>query len=355
MHARCYGVRQQRGVEIEHAREFCFLGRLSALTCEPLPCSFGCFADYRLLWFSKASFPLPSLSSPTLRERQSRFIELFRTTPPKTVCPNFFVLAHANGCAFSPQCSYCYLKSSFWYLTRSEAFTNTDRIIEETRRWIGRDGLETNVLNTGNLCDSLAFEEARPLMSRLVDTFRIHAAGRPHTLLLVTKGGPAECQTLLEGAPCPNVVVSFSVTHPDAACRYEGGAASVEERLRAASMLRAAGWRVRMRIDPMITGYDHQEIAELVRALPPERVTLGALRAEPHLLRVMHNGLFGALVPSDDPKGLARYPLKVRLELYGPAVDALRGVCSVALCEESEEVWRALGLDVEAKPCNCGE
>ena len=39
-----------------------------------------------------------------LRPRSTRFVELFRTTPPKTVCPNFYVLSHANGCAFQPHC-----------------------------------------------------------------------------------------------------------------------------------------------------------------------------------------------------------------------------------------------------------
>jgi DNA repair photolyase len=265
------------------------------------------------------------------------------------------VLAHANGCSFSPQCTYCYLKSSFWYLQGSEAFTNVDRMVEEAVRWIGKDGLESHVLNTGNLCDSLVFEEARPLAVRLVDAFRQHAAGRPHTLLLVTKGGIRECRPLLDSSPCRNVVVSFSVTNPDAARRYEGGAASVDERMEAASALLAAGWRVRMRIDPMIAGYDHDGIARALATLPPERVTLGTLRADANLLRVMGNGLFSGLEPPDDPKGLARYPWDVRLGLYRPAVSIFREVCPVALCEESEEVWRTLGLDVESMPCNCGE
>ena len=76
-----------------------------------------------------------------LRKRKSPFVEIFRTTPPQTVCPNFFVLAHANGCAFKPQCSYCYLKSSLWYLSGADVFTNTEELVAEVRRWIARDGL----------------------------------------------------------------------------------------------------------------------------------------------------------------------------------------------------------------------
>ena len=77
--------------------------------------------------------------------------------------PNFYVLAHADGCTFSPPCTYCYLKSSFWYLGGPRAFSNSDRLFAEVRRWIRRDRLESYVLNTGNLSDSLAFEDRRPL------------------------------------------------------------------------------------------------------------------------------------------------------------------------------------------------
>ncbi len=285
--------------------------------------------------------------------RVTRFIELFRTTPPRTVCPNFFVLAHANGCGFLPGCAYCYLKSSFWYLRRPRVYTNTDRIIEEAIRWIGRDGLESPVLNTGNLSDSLVFEPVRPLMAALIETFRAHARGRPHTLLLVTKGGRDACEPLLRTEPCTNVVVSFSVTAPSAARRYEAGAPPVKERLAAAEALRANGWRVRIRIDPMITGFDHRAVGDPVAALGPERVTLGTLRAEPNLLRVVRNGVFADLIPPEDPRGLARYPKDARISLYEAVAETLRSVCTVALCEEDEATWRALALDVEARRCNC--
>lgn len=292
----------------------------------------------------------------TLRERRSPFIDLFRTTPAQTVCPNFYVLSHANGCTFSPPCHYCYLKSTFWHLEGQEAFSNLDRMLEEVRRWIARDDLESYVLNTGNLSDSLAFEAVRPLVSQWVEVFReSRAAGRPHTLLLVTKGGVRDCRPVAEVAPCPSVIVSFSVNAPEVARRYEQGAAEVADRLAAARQLKAAGWRVRIRIDPMFKGWDYGGVIEEVRGLAPERVTLGTLRAEPHLLRVINDGLFADLEEPAGKRGLARYALATRLAVYRPAVERLRGVCPVGLCEETRDVWDALGLDAEAKSCNCGE
>lgn len=291
-----------------------------------------------------------------LRERKTPFIEILRTTPPRTVCPNFYLLAHANGCAFQPRCDYCYLKSSLWHLSVDAAFENTERMLADVRSWIARDGLETYVLNAGNLSDSLAFEEVRPMARALIEEFReAHAAGRPHTLLLVTKGGLRECRTLLDMPPCQNVIASFSVNSPEVAAAYERGAAAVADRMEAARRLRAAGWRVRIRVDPMFAAHDYAGIIAEVRALAPERVTLGTLRAEPHLLRVVDGGLFAALQRPPEPKGLARYALPVRLALYRAALEGLGGVCPVGLCEETRDVWDALGLDAEAKCCNCGD
>jgi spore photoproduct lyase len=290
-----------------------------------------------------------------VRERRKKFVDIFRTTPPKTVCPNFFVLAHANGCTFQPQCTYCFLKSSFWYLTEPQAFSNTDRMRKEITKWIRRDDLESFVLNTGNLSDSLAFETSRPLMGSLVELFReeAEAKGRKHALLLVTKGGVRDCKLLLEMRPCRNVIVSFSVNAPEAARIHEKGAAPVADRLRAAARLKSRGWRIRMRIDPMIRGFDYRWIAEQVRRLAPERVTLGTLRAEHNLPRYVGNGLLKEMERPADPKALARYPMNVRLALYRQASDVLSKVVPLALCEETLETWNALGLDAQSKKCNC--
>jgi spore photoproduct lyase len=283
-------------------------------------------------------------------------VEIFRTTPAKTVCPNFYVLAHANGCTFAPVCSYCYLKSSFWYLNGAQAFTNVDKMVDEARAWIARDNLESYVLNTGNLSDSLTFEDHRPLVSQLVQLFReeAEAKGRQHALLLVTKEGVRGCQPLFEMEPCRNVIVSFSVNSPQAAKKHEAGAARVADRLAAARRLKSHGWRVRMRLDPIILGFDYAWVTEQLKQMEPERLTLGTLRAEANLLRCVDNGLFTALEEPDDPKALARYPLDQRLALYRPVVEAMSAVCPIGLCEETPDVWDALGLDAAAKSCNCG-
>ncbi len=282
-------------------------------------------------------------------------MEILRTTPVKTVCPNFYLLAHANGCLFSPECSYCFLKSSLWHVDKPQAFANVEHLIEDVKTWIERDGLESYVLNSGNLSDSLVFETVRPIVRELVEVFRdAHRRGRPHSLLLVTKGGVDDCLPLLALTPSPNVMVSWSVNHPEAARRHEAGAAPTEDRLEAARRCKEAGWRVRMRMDPMIVGYDYLDLARQVRRLKPERVTLGMLRAEPNLLRRVGNGLFAELEPSREKGALARYPKNVRVAAYGAVIAALGPRMDVGLCEETPDVWAAAGLDPARAKCNCG-
>jgi DNA repair photolyase len=187
----------------------------------------------------------------------------------------------------------------------------------------------------------------------MVEVFRDAAKGRPHHLLFVTKGGPKETRVMYEIEPCENVIVSFSVTNAEAAARLELGAAPVEERLQAAADLKARGWRLRMRIDPMILHYDHTEVAGRVKALYPERVTLGSLRADPDLRRYVKDGLFSELEPVYVHQLSAHYPFEARVALYHQATDVIGDQCPVALCEEPKPVWEALGLDFVRKPCNC--
>ena len=124
--------------------------------------------------------------------------------------------------------------------------------------------------------------------------------------------------------------------------------------LAAARRLKKLGWRVRMRIDPMMLGYDYTWIINEVRKLRPERVTLGALRAECNLPKFAEKGLFKDLERAGDKKSLSRYPLDARMKMYRQAVAVLKGICPIGLCEESPEVWEGLGLDSAAKSCNCG-
>ncbi len=290
-----------------------------------------------------------------LTGRMHRNVGLVREGSVDTVCPNFYVLAHATGCMFQPHCEYCYLHDRKQFTTGTAACSDLEQMKAEISAWIARDNLPSYVLNSGNISDSLCFEDVRPAMAELIELFRREAQlkGRPHTLLLVTKGGLHEIKCLLGVLPSPNVIVSFSVNSADAAARLEAGAASPEDRLAAAKLLKELGWRVRIRIDPMILGSDYRDLCVQIRDLSPERVTLGTLRAEKSLVDALPKDVLAGLADPGRPDGLWQYPTEPRLALYRQAVDLLKDTCSIGLCEEWPSTWDALGLARENFPCNC--
>lgn len=282
-----------------------------------------------------------------------QYIALLRTTPVKTVCPNFYLFDHARGCNFN--CSYCFLRDIEYNRKEKRIFDDTDKLYAELDAWLAQSELETYLANTGNMTDSLSFENERPMWGGLIEYMREKAEkpGKPHTLLVVTKAGPEHCKAFREHAPTSNVIVSFSINSPEAAALHEPGAARPEDRLEAARQLRDLGWRTRVRMDPMIKGFDYSWLIEQVRELKPERVTLGTLRADPTLLpEVREVDIFKELEPPE-PDSIARYPMDIRLAMYRKAADRLRDVASLGMCEETEDVWDALGFDRVNKTCNC--
>lgn len=292
-------------------------------------------------------------NSPCTCANPEPYIELLRTTPAKTVCPNFYLFDHARGCNFN--CSYCFLRDGEYNRKERRLFDDTEVLFEQLAAWIDQDNLETYLANSGNMTDSLSFEKERPLWGELIEFMREKAEkrGRPHCLLVVTKAGLSLCDAFIEHKPCRNIIISFSINNPDAAADHESGAASTVDRLAAAAKLKKLGWRVRIRMDPMIKGYDYTWLIEEVRKIAPERVTLGTLRADPTLIPEVKNVSIFQKLQEPEPESIARYPLEERMAMYRQVIDRLKDVTSLGLCEETEDVWLALGLDAENKTCNC--
>jgi spore photoproduct lyase len=200
------------------------------------------------------------------------------------------------------------------------------------------------VFSTGELADSLAV--VPPLLRSAVDYFR----GQPGKyLLLTTKSCNVSFFKDLE--PTRQVIVSFSVNAPDVAARYEKLAPPpLGARLKAAAKLLEWGWRVRIRLDPVVWEGDspsYRRICREIAAVQPERVTVGTLRQYPGLFR------FAPCAPRQNlhkaADGRMRYPVSVRLHAYRRIAEWLG--FQPALCKETDDVWQALGWTFYG--CNC--
>ncbi|MBD3264432.1 MAG: hypothetical protein GF375_04945 [Candidatus Omnitrophica bacterium] len=297
------------------------------------------------------------------RKRHSPFIKKFDSTPEGVVCPHFYILAHANGCLYD--CAYCYLKHTMRNTliegTNKPApnvFTNTDDIKKELATW--GEKTEPSILNAGELADS--FMDVKYLQV-LFESFAYDKNVKKHTLLFVTKGGKNVVDALRQYPALDNVIVSFSVSTN--AGMYEMGAPDVTERLVAAKMLSEFGWRIRLRIDPLVPEelagrkVDSQdEIIKCVNA-KPERITLGSLRFSYNWR--YHKWLRKATSESDycgynNKAYKMRLPLAARKTMYESVLAALRTYGYegwVGFCKETLDIYKHFNLDPKEPVCNC--
>lgn len=281
---------------------------------------------------------LDSTSQPkvTFRERKSRFARLFDKTPPGVVCPHFYELILSNGCPFD--CLYCYLKLTFRGDKNPVLFTNPwEQVKKELEK------IPEGVFSTGELADSLAI--IPPLLSPALKWF---AEQSSRYLLLTTKS--TNIKPLLALEPSPQIIVSFSINAEEAWCLYEKKVPSPWKRLETAKKLKDSGWRVRIRLDPVILelGIEkYERICKAIADLDPEVITVGTLRHFPGLFRFEKRAPRTGLKKA--PDGRMRYPIDERIRAYRKIADWLGRI--PALCKETTEVWDKLGWKLYV--CNC--
>jgi len=273
------------------------------------------------------------------RRRKSPFVKLFTKTPKGVVCPHFYELVLSNGCPFN--CSYCYLKLTFRGESHPTLFTNPWREVQRELDTLRLDGV--CVFATGELADSLAITP--PLLK---DALVYFTQKNDRYLLLLTKS--VNTNILKKREPSNQIIVSFSVNSEPSARRFEKGVPSPLKRLEAAKELKEKGWRVRIRLDPIIldTGLGgYRKIAQGIAALKPEMVTLGSLRQYPMLYAFQPNAPRAELEKSWD--GRMRYPVKTRVKVYSQIAEWLG--FQPSLCKETVEVWKELSWKFDG--CNC--
>ncbi len=294
------------------------------------------------------------------RVADGSIITRFDKTPPpnedsSVVCPHFMELKWAYGCPFD--CAWCYLKGTFRFLpTKTRpVFKDRDKIALHTRAFL-EEATTPEILNTGELADSLMGESAEEPFSRfIVPMFEAQAR---HKVLFLTKSDRID--NLLGMTSHDQTIVSFTLNAQEVADRWEKGAPPVERRIEAGRRLSEAGYEVRVRIDPIVPVPDSEEqyrrlIDELFASFVPERVTLGSLRGLQSTINNSPDRSWTAYLRESSNWG-KKVDFGTRLAGYSTVIKQLKTTYhyeAIALCKETVAMWEALGMDYKKMGCNC--
>ncbi len=276
---------------------------------------------------------------------------------PGAVCPGFWRLRYIAACPHG--CAYCYLRGVYWRgRPRAATVADLPDIARAVSAWMVRT-TEPAVLNAGELSDSFAPGICAQVSLHLAHMF---ARQERHTLLLVTKALPV---ALLDLPPTPRVIVSISLGQQVFGGQRLGSGPDAAALALAATRLAVAGWRVRLRLDPLIDRDGVGQVVDLLgRAAPQwERLTLGSLRFTTAGYRAARRGgpvqraLAACVGREEGGAGTHPYrlPLAQRTDLYAAVLSSLGGQAqAAALCKETPAAWhRVFGGVPETVPCNC--
>jgi len=236
--------------------------------------------------------------------------------------------SHMLNCLYD--CRYCFLQGMY-QSANYVLFVNWEDFeagIDEARDRSDGDAC----FFSGYDCDSLAMESVTGFAKSFIPFF----SSRPDAWLeLRTKS--LNTRILEEADPVPNIVTAYTLTPDPIAREVEHGAPSYERRLNRVESLTQQGWRVGLRLDPLIPwpGFSRvytAMIEEVFSRVSSERihsVTLGPMRFP----KAMHDRIV-KLYPEDRLFALQEMALRDGQMTYPPGLEA----------ELVETVYEALQL-----------
>ncbi len=262
-------------------------------------------------------------------------------------CCDYQVLNIGMGCPID--CVYCILQA---YLNTpwTSFFVNIEDMFAELDLALNGEGYFFRI-GTGEFTDSLALDSLTGLSRYLVPYMKDK---KQAVLELKTKSAVIENLKGLEHGG--RTIVSWSLNSPIVMAAEEIRAATLEQRLQAATRCADWGYRLAFHFDPIIyhdnwrQGY-LQTIKTLFERVPADKIvwiSLGGLRYLPSLkeiaaLRSPRSDFFYEEFV-DGLDGKSRYFRSLRVEMYKVIVDQLAKYVSattcVYFCMENDAIWR---------------
>jgi len=272
------------------------------------------------------------------------------------ICPHFLELKWANGCNFD--CAWCYLNGTFRFRPQKKKpyLKDKEKIIEHLEALLQENVNRFEILNSGELADSLVYEGKEFSLSQ--DIIPLFKKYHKHKLLVLTKS--TNIKGVLASDSQDVVIPSFSLNAYCVSERWERNAPHPRERIKAAQELYNHGYHVRVRIDPMVPVENWRDhylslVDEIFNHFVPERITLGSLRG---LQSTINNSPDKSWVDylSEKSNWGKKIDSNTRYDMFKVVIDHLTekyNYSSVGLCKETKEIWKRLNMDFSNIKCNC--
>ena len=282
----------------------------------------------------------------------------FDKTPPPikptdVICPHFLELKWANGCDF--RCAWCYLQGTYRFTGMAPRIKDYIKIESHTRAFL-TNGSQPEVLNTGELADSLLSENTKQPFSKFI--IPMFEAQNKHRVLLLTKSPNVKNLLGFEETPM-QAIVSFSLNAEAVSKKWEK-APTVKSRIEAARKVSEKGYETRVRIDPMVPIENWQKhyfelIDQIFASFRPARITIGSLRGLQSTINNAADKSWTVYLSESSNWG-KKIDFKLRYQMYSTVLKYLEskyGYKNVALCKETKEMWEKLNFDFQKVRCNC--
>jgi len=275
--------------------------------------------------------------------------------PKDVICPHFVELKWAYGCPYD--CSWCYLKGTFRF--RPEGIKPVSKDFEKIKLHLQTffsEVQEPEILNSGEIADSLMFENGVKSFSKFV--IPLFEEQDIHKILFLTKS--TNITNLLEIEEHRQTIVSFSLNAVPVAAKWERRAPDVIRRVSAAGKLYNAGYSIRIRIDPMVPIDNwyrpYKGLIDLIFSrINPERITLGSLRGLQSTINQTKDSSWTIYLKESSNWG-KKIDFDKRFLMYSKIMgylDAKYKYNAIALCKETAEMWEKLRMNYQKIKCNC--
>lgn len=287
-----------------------------------------------------------------LMRHEGKFVKDFPVTPGAPPCREKYIITMLN-CPF--MCTYCYLQS---YLDhgRIVVFTNTRKMKNDIAATLATPG--TKRITTGEMGDSLALDHLTGITLDLLPLFS------NTTTLLDVRTKSARVDHIIEAlgnrpGERGKLIITWTLAPAEAITGEEPLTASLDERLDAMARAAAAGIRVGIRFDPVISWYYRKERYEALLGLIADsigrggvyRFEIGVLRFPPGLWEQVRNrSISSPLFRGEyfkDREGKMRLYKPERIKIYRDIYRSIQSYfpnAPVELSMEDIQVWEDAGI-----------